>query len=31
MLKEQSDFYNKFYSWERRAKEWNELFEKLSN
>jgi glycosyltransferase involved in cell wall biosynthesis len=30
MLKEQSDFYNKFYSWERRAKEWNELFEKLS-
>ena len=31
MLKEQSDFYNKFYSWERRAKEWNELFEKLSS
>jgi glycosyltransferase involved in cell wall biosynthesis len=30
MLREQSDFYNKFYSWERRAKEWNELFEKLS-
>jgi glycosyltransferase involved in cell wall biosynthesis len=30
MLKKQSDFYNKFYSWERRAKEWNELFEKLS-
>jgi glycosyltransferase involved in cell wall biosynthesis len=30
MLKEQSDFYNKFYSWEKRAKEWNELFEKLS-
>jgi glycosyltransferase involved in cell wall biosynthesis len=30
MLKEQSDFYNKFYSWERRAKEWNEFFEKVS-
>lgn len=30
MLKEQSDFYNKFYSWERRAKEWNEFFEKIS-
>jgi glycosyltransferase involved in cell wall biosynthesis len=30
-LKEQSEFYNKFYSWERRAKEWNDFFEKLSN
>ena len=30
MLKEQSDFYNKFYSWERRAKEWNNFFEEVS-
>lgn len=30
MLKEQSDFYNKFYSWERRAKEWNKFFEEIS-
>jgi glycosyltransferase involved in cell wall biosynthesis len=30
MLKEQSDYFNKFYSWERRAKEWNEFFEKVS-
>jgi glycosyltransferase involved in cell wall biosynthesis len=29
MLKWQSDFYNKFYSWERRAKEWDSLFEKI--
>ena len=29
-LKEQSDFYNKYYSWERRAKEWNILFDKIS-
>lgn len=29
MLKEQSDFYNKYYSWEKRAKEWNVFFENL--
>jgi glycosyltransferase involved in cell wall biosynthesis len=30
-LKEQSNFYNKYYSWETRAKEWNLFFEKISN
>ena len=30
-LKEQSDFYNRHYSWELRAKEWNSLFDKLSH
>lgn len=30
-LKEQSDFYNRYYSWELRAKEWNSLFDKLSS
>lgn len=30
-LKEQSDFYNKFYSWERRAVEWNRFFEEVSS
>jgi glycosyltransferase involved in cell wall biosynthesis len=30
-LKEQSDFYNKYYSWDLRANEWNKLFDKLSN
>jgi glycosyltransferase involved in cell wall biosynthesis len=30
MLKEQSDFYNKFYSWDVRAKQWNQFFEKIS-
>lgn len=29
-IKEQSDYFNKFYSWERRAKEWNEFFEKVA-
>lgn len=29
-LQEQSDFYNYFYSWEKRAVEWNQLFEKIS-
>jgi glycosyltransferase involved in cell wall biosynthesis len=29
LLKEQSDFYNKYYSWETRAKEWNLFFEKV--
>ena len=29
-LKEQSDFYNKYYNWERRAKEWNRFFEEIS-
>lgn len=31
MLKEQSEYYNKFYSWERRAKEWNELFDRITH
>jgi hypothetical protein len=31
LLKEQSDFYNKFYSWDVRKNEWNTLFDKLSN
>jgi glycosyltransferase involved in cell wall biosynthesis len=30
LLKEQSDFYNKFYSWDVRARQWNEFFEKVS-
>lgn len=30
-LKEQSDFYNKYYSWDLRSKEWNNLFDKLSS
>lgn len=29
-IKEQSAYFNKFYSWELRAKEWNKLFEELS-
>jgi glycosyltransferase involved in cell wall biosynthesis len=29
-LKEQSDFYNKYYNWERRAKEWNKFFEEVA-
>lgn len=29
-LKEQSDYYNKYYSWDLRSKEWNILFEKIS-
>lgn len=29
-IKEQSAYFNKFYSWEIRAKEWNKLFEELS-
>lgn len=28
-IKKQSEFYNSFYSWEKRSKEWNELFEKI--
>ena len=31
MLKEQSEYYNKFYSWDRRAKEWNELFDRITH
>jgi UDP-glucose:(glucosyl)LPS alpha-1,2-glucosyltransferase len=31
MLKKQSEYYNKFYSWDRRAKEWNLLFDKISS
>jgi glycosyltransferase involved in cell wall biosynthesis len=30
MLKKQSEYYNEFYSWGRRTKEWNSLFEKMS-
>lgn len=30
-LKEQSEFYNKYYTWDLRSKEWNRLFEKLGN
>jgi uncharacterized FlgJ-related protein len=30
-LKEQSDFYNRYYSWDKRKIEWNNLFERLSN
>lgn len=29
-LKKQSDFYNEFYSWERRAVQWEQLFDSLS-
>jgi glycosyltransferase involved in cell wall biosynthesis len=31
MLKKQSEYYNTFYSWEKRSKEWNMLFEKISD
>lgn len=30
LIREQSDFYNKYYNWELRSKEWNRLFERLS-
>lgn len=30
-LKKQSDFYNQNYSWEKRSKEWNMLFDKISH
>jgi glycosyltransferase involved in cell wall biosynthesis len=30
MLKRQSDYYNGFYSWERRAVEWERLFDELA-
>jgi glycosyltransferase involved in cell wall biosynthesis len=30
-LKEQSDFYNKYYSWDKRKKEWEVLLDKISN
>jgi glycosyltransferase involved in cell wall biosynthesis len=30
-LQKQSDFYNENYSWQARAREWNELFEKISS
>lgn len=30
-LKEQSDFYNKYYDWNKRKDEWNILLEKVSN
>ena len=30
-LKEQSDFYNKYYDWDKRKDEWNRILEKVSN
>lgn len=30
-IRKQSDYFNDFYSWDRRAKEWNRLFEELSD
>lgn len=30
LIREQSDYFNKYYNWERRAKEWNKLFETLT-
>lgn len=30
-LKAQSDFYNKYYSWENKSKQWNLLFDKISS
>lgn len=27
LIREQSDYFNKYYNWERRAKEWDRLFE----
>lgn len=30
-LKEQSDFYNKYYDWNKRKDEWNKLLDKVSN
>lgn len=30
LIKEQSEYFNKFYSWERRAQEWNNFFEMIS-
>lgn len=30
-LKEQSDFYNKYYNWDKRKEEWNILLDKVSN
>lgn len=31
LIREQSDYFNKYYNWEQRAKEWNRLFEIVSN
>lgn len=30
-LKQQSDFYNKNYSWDKKSQEWNRLFELISS
>lgn len=30
-LKEQSEFYNKYYDWNKRKEEWNKLLDKVSN
>lgn len=30
-LKNQSEYFNNFYSWERRAKEWEKLFNEISS
>ena len=31
LIREQSDFYNRHYSWEVRSKEWNRLFEEIAS
>lgn len=31
LIREQSEYFNKFYSWEVRAKEWDKLFEILTS
>lgn len=31
LIREQSDYFNKYYNWESRAKEWDQLFDKLSS
>lgn len=30
LIREQSEYFNKFYSWEKRAQEWNQFFEMIS-
>ena len=30
-LKEQSEFFNKYYNWETRAKQWEQLFDSLED
>lgn len=31
MLKQQSDFYNNYYSWNNKSNDWNSLFEYITN